>query len=259
VGRRVGLNEGNDVIGGLRRTGFAGQLEDAAASVVDRALGGEGGYGCLVNVHLLTTATHDPDVAAALAGAWAIFPDGWPVAWLLRKLGKGDATRIPGPDLLPETVDQGCGCELKHFLLGSTEPVLDAMEQNLRAAFPDAVIVGRFSPPFGVVDGSSVAAVRATAPHVVWCGLGAPKQELWMQAHAPELAPAIVLGVGAAFDFAAGTRRRAPALMQELGLEWLHRLVSEPNRLWRRYFVSNLRFMALALQVARPLSRRPVA
>jgi N-acetylglucosaminyldiphosphoundecaprenol N-acetyl-beta-D-mannosaminyltransferase len=176
--------------------------------------------------------------------------DGWPVAWLQRRLGARNAERIAGADVMTRVFDAGEEQGLRHYLFGSTPEVLRGLERALSSSHPRAQIVGSFSPPFGELTEDEtrdhVDRVVATAPDVVWCGLGAPKQELWMQANARSLAPAIVVGVGAAFDFHAGHKRRAPEWMQRSGLEWLHRLASEPRRLTRRYVTTNSRFMALA-------------
>src|SRR5690348_16014868 len=105
------------------------------------------------------------------------------------------------------------------------------------------------SPPFAPFDASEAArgleALEGDQPHVMWCGLGMPKQELWMRHHASGLGPTIAIGVGAAFDFLAGMKRRAPERMQRSGLEWLHRLASEPRRLSGRYVQTNSEFVAL--------------
>jgi N-acetylglucosaminyldiphosphoundecaprenol N-acetyl-beta-D-mannosaminyltransferase len=202
-------------------------------------------------VHLFVTARHEDEVRRALAGAALAFPDGWPVAWLQRRLGHSSAMRVAGPDLMARVIADGRGFGVRHFLLGSSEDVLRRLEQNLARRFPGAEFVGRLSLPFFVGDDfsgteSAIAEVRRAAPHVVWLSLGCPKQELWMLRHAQELAPSLVAGVGAAFDFHAGTKRRAPDWVQRVGLEWLHRLLSEPRRLASRYARTNSEFLLLA-------------
>jgi N-acetylglucosaminyldiphosphoundecaprenol N-acetyl-beta-D-mannosaminyltransferase len=226
--------------GGIRvGSFFAGDLDEAADAVIARAQSGRGGYACLANVHVVVTAQRDPDLDRALSAAWAVFPDGWPVAWLQRRLGHPKGSRVPGPDLMPLVVDRGQSSELRHFLFGATPEVLRKLE-----------------PPYGVIGDEAVEQINDATPDVIWCGIGAPKQELWMSRHAGQLAPAVVLGVGAAFDFLAGKRRRAPQLVQRFGLEWLHRLVSEPRRLWRRYAYGNLMFCALAARLILAKVRR---
>jgi N-acetylglucosaminyldiphosphoundecaprenol N-acetyl-beta-D-mannosaminyltransferase len=206
---------------------------------------------------VLVTAQRDNALWGALGGAWAVFADGAPVAWLQRRLGTTNARRVAGPDLMAAVVERGCEHSLRHFLFGSTTPVLDALRHNLTARFPAVRIVGAYAPPPGAErDDSCVSIIEAARPDIVWCGLGAPKQELWMARQAKALDSALFLGVGAAFDFHAGASARAPVWMREHGLEWFHRLAREPRRLARRYLSTNSRFVLLAaLEVARQRSR----
>ena len=163
-------------------------------------------------------------------------------------------------ELLTEVFELGSEAKLTHFLFGSSPEVLARMEKQLAESFPDAEIAGSFSPPFGQLDevdfAPAVAAIRAASPDIVWCGLGAPKQELWMQRHARQIAPAVVVGVGAAFDFAAGTKQRAPHWAQEHGVEWLHRLGSEPRRLIGRVRLDGLPVRLVRRRLAGPRPAR---
>jgi N-acetylglucosaminyldiphosphoundecaprenol N-acetyl-beta-D-mannosaminyltransferase len=122
----------------------------------------------------------------------------------------------------------------------------------MRAAYPGLEVVGTYSPPFRAQSAEEDAAdaelINAARPDYVWVGLGAPKQDLWAARQRPYLDSAVVLAVGAAFDFHSGGLRRAPAWMQRLGLEWLYRLAAEPRRLARRYFVTNSRFVVLLVR-----------
>lgn len=147
---------------------------------------------------------------------------------------------------MPLVVDRGREVDLRHFLLGSTPQVLHLLERSLRDAFPGVRVVGSYAPPFG--DGlegatTALALVRAAQPQLVWCAFGAPKQELWMSRNAENASGAVFVGVGAAFDFLAGTKRRAPRWMQDSGLEWMHRFATEPRRLGRRYLTTNAEFI----------------
>lgn len=235
---------------------FVGTLEDAADRVVQRSLSGRGGYAVLCNVHVLMTAQNQPDVRRTLDSAWLVLPDGAPVAWLQRRLGGHDAERIGGPDLMPLVLDRGRASGLRHVLLGSTRATLELLEQRMRMRFPGVQIALSVAPPFtdpAVWTAEVLDTVAACEPHIVWLALGAPRQELWMLEHAQALSPAVVLGVGAAFDFHAGTMKRAPVWMRRSGLEWLHRLRNEPRRLAGRYATTNAAFM---LRAARALARR---
>jgi N-acetylglucosaminyldiphosphoundecaprenol N-acetyl-beta-D-mannosaminyltransferase len=230
---------------------FVGDVASAASWVVERALAGAGGYVCLCNVHLFVVARHEDEVRRALDGATLAFPDGWPIAWLQRRLGHPAAIRVAGPDLMARAIADGRSFGIRHFLLGSSGGVLGRLDENLRRRFPGAEITGRQSLPFFEADDFSgteaaIEDVRRARPDVVWLSLGCPKQELWMLRYAQELAPALVAGVGAAFDFHAGTKARAPAWMRRAGLEWLHRLLSEPRRLASRYARTNGEFLLLA-------------
>lgn len=237
---------------------FAGDLATAANAVVARALERSGGYCCFCNVHVLSLAQRDEALRRALENAWVVFPDGSPVAWLQRRLGVA-SQRVAGPDLMPIVLGLGRRDGLRHSLIGSTPQVLEAMQERFHAAYPGVQVVSALSPPFDYSGDHqwrhAIDDISSAQPHIVWCALGAPKQELWMHRHAAELSPALVLGVGAAFDFVAGTKPRAPLWMQRHSLEWLHRLSCEPRRLSGRYIRTNSEFaLRAALEIFR--SRR---
>ena len=228
---------------------FAGSLERAVATTVRRAASREGGVVCQCNVHVITEAQRHSDVMEALESAWRVFPDGAPVAWLARRLARPDARRIAGPDLMLGVLGEGRHQRLRHYLLGSTEETLASLRTRLETLVQGVRVVGSFSPPVEdrwTPDSEMVAAVNAVEPHVIWCALGAPKQELWMHRNARLFPSSLLIGVGAAFDFHAGVKARAPDWMQRLGLEWFHRFLSEPRRLGPRYLATNARFAALA-------------
>ena len=204
---------------------------------------------CICNVHSVVTARQDPAFAAALAQADLATPDGAPVAWMLRRLGHAGQARINGPDLMWRCCADAAARGTPVYLYGGTEEVLARLQQRLRAAFPALRIAGAASPPFRTLsaeeDAAAVAAINASGAGVVWVSLGCPKQELWMHAHRGRV-HVVMVGVGAAFDYHAGTTPRAPLWMQQAGLEWLHRLASEPRRLGRRYLVTNTLFIVAA-------------
>jgi N-acetylglucosaminyldiphosphoundecaprenol N-acetyl-beta-D-mannosaminyltransferase len=228
---------------------FAGNADEAAATILARVAERRGGYACFCNVHVVVTALHDERLRRSLDEAWTCFADGAPVAWMQRHLGDDSARRTAGPDLLPALFALGQRHRVRHYLLGSTSEVCSRLQARLQRAFPKALVVGSSSPPLGddvPFDKVLVERVASTEPDIVWCSFGAPKQEIWMRKHHRALAPALLLGVGAAFDFNAGTKQRAPRAMQALGLEWLHRLVSEPRRLGGRYLRTNTEFILRA-------------
>jgi N-acetylglucosaminyldiphosphoundecaprenol N-acetyl-beta-D-mannosaminyltransferase len=232
---------------------FAGTLEQAADAVIERARRPDGGYVVQCNVHVLMTAQRHPVVMKALRRASLVMPDGAPVAWLQTRLCDQPAARIGGPDLMPLVLGRGRDRELRHAFVGSTDAVVDALRSRLVERYPGLEVADAFGPAAGQESAPhTLERLRRASADVVWVALGAPKQELWMLAHARRLAPALVIGVGAAFDFHAGRKRRAPSWMQQTGLEWLHRLAREPRRLAVRYVTTNSAFVAAATrEVAR--------
>ena len=211
---------------------------------------------CICNAHSLVTTTTDTAFCAAIASADMATPDGAPVAWMLRKLGARQQQRVCGPDLMLDYCAQAAQHGEAIYLYGSTEATLEALKRQLLNRWPTLRIAGAESPPFRALtpdeDKAAVARINASGAGTVWVSLGCPKQELWMAAHCG-LIHAVMIGVGAAFDFHAGTIARAPVWMRNHGLEWLHRLGSEPRRLWKRYLVTNSVFILLA---ARQLLQR---
>ena len=189
---------------------------------------------CICNAHSVITAQGDPDFMRTLCTADMATPDGAPVAWMLRRLGARRQARVSGPDLMwdycAHAADSGEGI----FLYGSSAETLQELQLNLRARWPSLRIVGAISPPFRPLrpdeDEADVKIINASGAGTLWVSLGCPKQERWMAAHRGSV-QAVMVGVGAAFDFHAGTVARAPGWMRANGLEWLHRLASEPRRL----------------------------
>jgi N-acetylglucosaminyldiphosphoundecaprenol N-acetyl-beta-D-mannosaminyltransferase len=209
-------------------------------------LGHESRYVCITNVHSVVTTGQDAAFGEVVANADMATPDGAPVAWMLCKLGYPTQQRINGPDLMWKYCAAAAGRDESIFLYGSTDETLAILQQRLRAAFPALKIAGAISPPFRALsaeeDAADVARINDSGAGTVWVSLGCPKQEKWMAAHRGRI-HAVMIGVGAAFDYHAGTITRAPLWMQRAGLEWLHRLASEPGRLWKRYLVTNTLFV----------------
>lgn len=175
-----------------------------------------------------------------------VTPDGAPVAWMLRRQGVTGQQRINGPDLMWRYCEQAARRNEAIYLYGSSADTLQRLQHRLLHALPGLRIVGAVSPPFRPLTDEELArdieAINASGAGTVWVSLGCPKQELWMAAQRGRI-NAVMVGVGAAFDYHAGTIRRAPVWMQRFGLEWFHRLASEPRRLWRRYLVTNSLFI----------------
>ncbi|WP_459573924.1 WecB/TagA/CpsF family glycosyltransferase [Cupriavidus sp. 8B] len=202
----------------------------------------ESRYVCICNAHSVVTATREIEFAKVLQDADMATPDGAPVAWMLRRLGFATQERINGPDLM-RLLCQHCAQEdISIYLYGSTEKTLAALKNRLSKIYPSLRIAGMESPAFGPVseadDQATVQRINESGASIVFVGLGCPKQERWLAAHRGRV-HSVMIGVGAAFDFHAGTVKRAPEWMRKNGMEWLHRLLSEPRRLWKRYLVTN--------------------
>jgi len=201
---------------------------------------------CACNVHSVISANADPELKLALTSADMRTPDGAPLAWLMRKIGWPDQQRINGPDLMWKLVSAAEQFQIPVFLLGSTESTLNHLEKKLRIAFPKLPLAGQVSPPFRALtakeDDQLVALISSSGARLLFVGLGCPKQEKWMATHRHRL-PMVMVGVGAAFDYHAGTLARAPIRWQGAGLEWLYRLAMEPKRLGRRYLITNTQFL----------------
>lgn len=214
----------------------------------------------LCNAHSVVTASLDPAFAAAIAAADLAAPDGMPVAWMLRRLGHAAQERINGPDLMWRYCARAVERGEKLFLFGSDSNTLARLEHVLRTAFPGLHIAGTHAPPFRELrekeDRDIVDRINASGAQTVWVALGCPKQELWMHAHRGSI-QAVMIGVGAAFDYHAGTLARAPRWMQDHGLEWLYRLFREPRRLWKRYLFTNTLFILGALRQLIRSERNP--
>ncbi|HLZ33274.1 MAG TPA: WecB/TagA/CpsF family glycosyltransferase, partial [Nitrospira sp.] len=217
-----------------------------------------GGYVGVCNVHSVVSAGRDHELNQALAGSLFNTADGMPLVWALRLLGYRSAVRVYGQALM-ESLFSSLETR-RHYLIGSTETVQEQLVRNLGWQFPEAQVVGRWVPPFSgelpELPDRVRMEVSSARPHVVWVGLGCPRQEKWMARHWRALAPAVLIGVGAAFDFLAGTRHPAPGWMRRAGLEWLFRLGSEPRRLAWRYLSTNPVYVCrMAAQLVRERPR----
>jgi N-acetylglucosaminyldiphosphoundecaprenol N-acetyl-beta-D-mannosaminyltransferase len=228
-----------------------GTAEGAVQRMLAWARGRDSRYVCACNVHSVVTARQDAAFAAAVEGADLATPDGAPVAWMLRRLGAPGQRRVSGPDLMWQACAAAAAGGIAVYLYGSTEATLSRLRERLQREWPLLEIAGAMSPPFRPLspaeDDAIVDEINRSGAGLVWVSLGCPKQEQWMAAHRGRV-QAVMVGVGAAFDFHAGTKPRAPAWMRDSGLEWLHRLASEPLRLTRRYLTTNSLFVLGALQ-----------
>lgn len=214
-------------------------VDDTIEKLIHWARDDTGRFVCVRDTPSVVLSLDDPDMRAAHEAAAMITPDGTPLMLIGRMHGL-PVKRTTGTDLMNTTMDRGRAAGLRHFLYGGEPGIAEALQTRLKAAYPGVEIVGTICPPFRKAtaeeDAATRAAIARSGAHLVWVGISTPKQEYWMLENHHQL-PVTMLGVGAAFDFLSGAKQRAPAWMRDHGLEWLHRLVSEPRRLWRRYLV----------------------
>ena len=229
--------------------------EEAIARIERWATLRESRYVCICDVHSVVTASRDISFQKVLKEADMVTPDGAPVAWMLRRMGFVGQPRINGPDLMWRHCAAASASGTPIFLYGSYPETLDALQQELSRAFAGLKLVGSYSPPFRALredeEAEVLRAINESGAAVVWVSLGCPKQERWMAEYRGRI-QAVMIGVGAAFDYHAGTIKRAPQWMQNAGLEWLQRLCAEPRRLWKRYLFNNTVFVfKAAIQLLR--------
>lgn len=205
-----------------------------------------GDYMCVSNVHTTVMSYEDPAYCAVQNGGIMAIPDGGPLSSVGRKRGFGNMARTTGPSYLEEVLKISAENGWSHYFYGSTEETLEKLRGILQKKYPDVSIAGMYSPPFRPLteeeDEAIVAQINAGGADFVWVGLGAPKQENWMAAHQGRV-HGLMVGVGAAFDYMAGNIQRAPQWMQNCNLEWLYRLLQDPKRLFKRYLVTNTKFI----------------
>ncbi len=214
--------------------------------VMEWARAAQSCYVCVANVHM-TMETYDSlEFRHIVNGANLVVPDGMPLVWALHLLGVTGQQRVYGPDLTRRLCEAAAQEEIPVALYGGTPESLGGLSQFLTKEYPTLRIVCRIAPPFRSLtpeeDALFTLQIANSGARIVFVGVGCPKQERWMASHVGRL-PAVMVGVGAAFDFQSGRVRQAPVWMQLMGLEWFHRLLMEPRRLWKRYLRHNPRFL----------------
>jgi len=218
----------------------------AAADVVAGARAREIGAVHLCNAYTLSLAMRDAGYRDLLNAGSLRLPDGKPLVWVARNRGVALADRVYGPDLLLDVVRAGQSTGLRHYFYGGTEQILEEFVRRLRLEAPELVVAGSEAPPFRPATEAELdefaRRVQDLDVDLVWVGLGTPKQDHFVSDFAKRSGRTCV-AVGAAYDFLSGAKRQAPHWMQQRGLEWLFRLLSEPRRLWRRYLVGNTIFV----------------
>lgn len=221
-------------------------MEKTIAYITDNLQELKGNYICVSNVHTTVMSYRDEAYRKVQNSAAMALPDGQPLSIVSRKRGYKEAQRVPGPDLMPRILKLSEEKGYTHYFYGSSEHTLSRLRKRLEADYPKLRIAGMYSPPFSEVsvkeDEEIVRKINEANPDFIWVALGAPKQENWMYAHRGRVS-GLMIGVGAAFDFMAGTTKRAPMWMQRLCLEWVYRILQDPKRMIPRYFDTNFAFL----------------
>jgi N-acetylglucosaminyldiphosphoundecaprenol N-acetyl-beta-D-mannosaminyltransferase len=233
-----------DVLGvGISCTDIPGVVDCISEWIADR----EGHYVCVTGMHGVMESRDDSELREIHNRSGLTTPDGMPMVWASRWAGIRQARRVYGPDLMAAVMERGTAHGWRSYFLGGAPGVADQFAARIRSKNPDVQIVGCYSLPFRALspaeDAALVDELNRAQPDIIWVGLGTPKQERWMASHLHLVAAPVLVGVGAAFDFGAGTVRQAPRWMQRSGFEWLFRLAMEPRRLWRRYVYNIPRFL----------------
>lgn len=209
-----------------------------------------GKYICISNVHTTVMSYEDENYRRIQNEAVLALPDGKPLSVICRKKGFSSAARVTGPDLMGELFECSKEYGYKHYFYGSKPETLKILEKKLKEKY-QLDIAGMYAPPFREMteeeDREAVDRINRSEADFVWVALGAPKQERWMYMHQGRI-QGLMIGVGAGVDYFAGNIKRAPMWMQKSSLEWLYRLFQEPKRLFKRYMITNTKFLWLIVR-----------
>jgi len=202
-------------------------------------------YICVVNVHVLMTAVRNRQFLITINDSDWNFADGMPIVWYAQKvLGLPHVQRVAGPSLMINCFDALRGA--RHLLYGSSPEILTRIEKSAGKEFP-GINITCISPPYRQLNHYEkrdlISRINALSPDIIWVALGAPKQETWMREFRNHLHRGVMVGVGAAFDYYAGSIKRPPVWLRRIGLEWLCRLIQDPARLINRYMITNNLFI----------------
>ncbi len=224
---------------------------DLSAINMDRAIDlaaswiatGQSAYICMTGVHGVMEAQSSAHFRSVLNGAFLNAPDGMPMSWVGWLQGHRHMDRVYGPDFMANLCRLSLSRGYRHYLYGGRPGVAQALKAALQERFPGLQVVGTYTPPFRSLTQDEEAIlmedVRNAKPDILWVGLSTPKQECFMAEYVDRLRVPLLVGVGAAFDVHAGRIHDAPAWMKRAGLQWLHRLLQDPRRLWKRYLINN--------------------
>jgi N-acetylglucosaminyldiphosphoundecaprenol N-acetyl-beta-D-mannosaminyltransferase len=229
-------------------------LELTTSMLAEHVKEGRKGYVCLMGVHGIMEARRDHGLRPIFAEAALVIPDGMPTVWIGHMQGHSRMRRVFGPELMVEIFRREEFRNFVHFLCGGEPGVAEKLREEMVARFPWVKIAGTYTPPFRQMteEEENVLAESVSGLHVdvIWVGLSTPKQEKFMARYLPILDTKLMIGVGAAFLFHTGIISDSPPLIKRMGLQWFHRLLQEPRRLWKRYLRNNPLFILLSIQQA---------
>ena len=210
----------------------------------------ESRYVCVANVHTVMESYDSVHFKRLINDADLVTPDGMPLVWMMRAKGVKRQERVYGPTLMLKMIELAARENIPVGFYGGAPEVLESLVYRMQARYEGLKVVFSCSPPFRVMsleeDSAIAQQINRSGARILFVGLGCPKQEYWMANHRGKV-EAVMMGVGAAFDFHSGVKPQAPLWMQKVGMEWLFRLLAEPQRLWKRYLYHNPRFMVLAI------------
>lgn len=204
-------------------------------------------YICVAGVHGIMEAQKCAALADVYANADMTIPDGMPLVWVGHAQGQTTMQRVTGPDFMLELFRRQSFAATTHYLYGGEPGVADRLREVLGRRFPQARILGVRTPPFRDLNPAEqrefLEEIRRLRPDVIWVGISCPKQEIFMRRYLPLLETKIMVGVGAAFDYHTGRIRDSADWVKRAGLQWLHRFIQDPKRLWKRYLLNNPPFV----------------
>jgi N-acetylglucosaminyldiphosphoundecaprenol N-acetyl-beta-D-mannosaminyltransferase len=230
-------------------------MDHAVERILGAAYAREKGYVSVTGMHGVMEARRDDGFRKILNGSLLVTPDGMPTVWVGRMQGHSMMSRVYGPELMLQVCRSSVHAGLRHFFYGGNPGVAEELKNELISRFPGLQVVGTYTPPFRKLNQAEeqelTRLVSDSRPDIIWVGLSTPKQERFMAEYVSRLHTTLLVGVGAAFDIHTGRTTDAPEWIKVAGLQWFHRLLQEPRRLWKRYLLNIPRFLILiALQQA---------
>lgn len=228
----------------------ATSFKEVVNKVIEWSKNAQSKYICVATVHMIMESYDSKEFQKIVNSADFVTPDGMPLVWVLRILGSKNQERVYGPKLTPLLCEEAAKAGIPVGFYGSSPECLKDLTINLQKRFPDLKINYSFPPPFRSLTNEEnekiIKDINNSGVKILFIGLGCPKQEKWMAEHKGKI-NAVMVGVGAAFDFISGNKKQAPEWMQNIGMEWFFRLITEPKRLFWRYFYNNPRFIFLTI------------